>query len=80
MGVIPKELQYSDTELRYEILYYFKDNDTYVFTLSNYIWSLPVDYKREIENIMQWDKNFQIHKNKVIDEMKDMIGHFEGYL
>ncbi|HLR66686.1 MAG TPA: hypothetical protein VK105_06035 [Virgibacillus sp.] len=75
MKVISKELQYSDTG--YGVLYCIKDNDTFVFTLSNYSWSLPVDNEDDIENRMQWDNHFQGRKNKVIDEMKEMIRQFE---
>ena len=79
MEVISKKLQYSDTELGYGILYCIKDKDVFIFTLSNYSWSLPVDDEEDIENMMQWDNNFQSNKNKMISEMKDLIRNFEGY-
>jgi hypothetical protein len=78
MEVISKKLQYNETELGHGTLYCIKDNDTFVFALSNYSWSLPVDNEKDIENMMQWDNHFQSRKNKVIDEMKNMIRHFEG--
>lgn len=77
MEVLSKELQYSDTG--YGTLYCIKDGESFVFTLSNYSWSLGVDDKNQIDDAMQWESSFQSAKDKLIGEMEDMIKHFEGW-
>lgn len=75
MKVISKELQYSDTG--FGTLYCIKDGESFVFSLSNYSWSLAVDDNKQIDDAMKWESSFQGTKDHLISEMKDMIKQFE---
>jgi len=65
MEIVSKELQYSETG--HGVLYCIKDEESFVFTLSNYSWSLQADNEEQIDNMMQWDNSFQSLKSKMIE-------------
>jgi len=71
MKVISSEIQLG--EFGNGTLYCIKDEDFYVFSISNYSWSLAVKNEKQLDDAMKVENSFQGFKNKVIDEMKKMM-------
>lgn len=71
MKVISNEIQYGEFENG--TLYCIKDEELYVFSISNYSWSLAVQSEKQLDDIMKMENSFQGFKDQVMDAMKTMM-------
>lgn len=71
MNTIVKEVRYGEFDKGK--LYCVKDENLYVFCLSNFSWSLEVENEKQLEDFMRLENNFQGFKENLMAEMKDML-------
>lgn len=75
MEVISQEIQYGEFENG--TLYCIKDADLYVFTISNYSWSLAVQNEKQLNDIIRMESSFQGFKENLLKAMKGMMKRIE---
>lgn len=71
MRVIAKKVQHEEFEPG--TLYCIKDQGKYVFSLSNYSWSLTVKSMDQLEASMKYENSFQGFKEKLTQTMREMM-------